>query len=100
MQHRLELGIGMSALGLNGSMVNGSGARLAPAALARLQEEQIAFVLRYTPGTMIATVCNGAICSLALWQTVGARPAALWALSLCMAVAISCRRGFQIWPRA
>jgi diguanylate cyclase (GGDEF)-like protein len=77
----------MSAMGLNGSRIGTPMGQLAPEAAERLQEEQIAFVLRYTPGTMIATVCNGIVCMLALWQTVGAKPAVLWGLSLCVAVA-------------
>ena len=55
---------------------------LSPEALARLNEEQIGFILRYTPGTMIATICNGFVCVLALCQTYGWASGLAWGLCL------------------
>jgi O-antigen/teichoic acid export membrane protein len=60
--------------------------RMTPNGLVRLQEEQLAYVRRYTVGTLVGTLCNGFVCCYAIWQSHEGSLAMLWALSLIMAM--------------
>ncbi len=52
-----------------------------------IRAEQVALVLRHTPGIMLANACNAAVLALALWNSPDAALGQIWAVAVICATA-------------